>query len=76
MEKNISIFELVWTYRKWKNTKEVFYIESEYDWDYYCEAPYYEDSWYFESDYVLKESEEASMVDILKYKAESLLYKI
>jgi len=71
--------QLIWTYRKWKDTWETFYISDSYrdDEDYmmYCEAPYYEDSWYFESDYVLKESKKASMVDILKYKLECLKYK-
>lgn len=64
------------TYRKWKDWK-VFYLES-YDKEedmYYCEASYYEDSWHFEEDYILKNSKPATILDIIKYKAEKLLYK-
>jgi len=69
---------MIHTYRKWKNTGEVFYLATydKEDNNYYCKAPYYEDSWIFETDYIKQESIKASILDILKYKIEKLLYKI
>lgn len=68
---------MIHTYRKWKDW-ETFYIESydEEDNDYYCVAPYYEDSWHFDSEYILEESGEANLFDIIKYKYECLIYKL
>lgn len=70
--------QLVWTYRKWKDTWEVFYIMN-YDWEdnnYYCEYSDYLDSYRFDKDFILEESKKASIFDILKYKLECLIYKI
>ena len=68
---------MIHTYRKWKDW-EVFYVASydEEEFSYYCEAPYFEDSWHFEEDYVLQNSEPANIIDVLLYKREKLLYKI
>lgn len=63
-----------WTYRKW-NTWEVFYI-SDHDIDenaLYCEASYYENSYWFDYYYVYFNSKPASLFDRLKYKLEYLL---
>lgn len=64
------------TYRKWKETWEIFYLES-YDKEdntYYCEACYYADSWNFEKDYIEKNSVLASSEEIEDYKKKKLLY--
>lgn len=69
--------QLIWTYRKWKESWETFYVENiDYeDYSFYCKSTYYENDFHFDWKYVLKESVKASMFDIIKYKLECLKYK-
>ena len=66
--------KLIWTYRKW-NDWQICYIDSYTDeGSLYCESPYYEDSWCFEADFILENSVEANIDDILQYKKDLLKF--
>ena len=56
------------TYRKWKNTKEVFYISLYDKKEYYCEDNWWEYSSWFKEEILKKESKPANIYDIAKYK--------
>lgn len=62
------------TYRKWKNTNEVVFISQFMDWDYYCEAEWYEDSFRFDKEYIEEESIEATENEINEYKINKKKY--
>ncbi len=57
------------TYRTWKDTKETFFIADIDldDMDMFCEAPYYEESYWFDEVFIKKESREATKLEILDY---------
>ena len=64
------------TYRKWVDTNEVFFIKNfdDEEQDYYCEAEWWADSFYFDKDYIEKESIEATQEEIEAYKINKAKY--
>jgi len=62
------------TYRKFKNTNDVVLITHFNDWDYYCDAERYGDSWRFDKEYIEEETIEATENEINQYKINKKKY--